>query len=118
MNGEAIAVWRRLSRPLQLAERLTQIGQLRRQRLTGPQISARLGMARSTVGAVLRRLGLGRLSVLDPKSPVIRYERQQPGEMIHLDIKKLGRAGPSRHRQPPERLVAQRRLGLPARLHR
>lgn len=51
------------------AERLGEIEQLRRQRLTGPQIAARLGMARSTVGAILQRLGLGRLAALDPKPP-------------------------------------------------
>ena len=48
-------------------------------------------LPRSTVGVVLRRLGLGRLGNLDPKPPVIRYQRQRPGELIHLDTKKLGR---------------------------
>jgi hypothetical protein len=48
-------------------------------------------MARSTVGLILRRLGLGRLSALEPRPPANRYERSAPGEMIHLDIKKLGR---------------------------
>jgi transposase InsO family protein len=77
--------------------RIAEIEQLRRQRMTGPAIARRLCMARSTVGLVLRRLGLGKLKDLDPKPPVVRYERSQPGEMIHLDIKKLGRfavAGP------------------------
>jgi transposase len=55
------------------------IERLRRQRLTGPQIAQSLGLARSTVGAILRRLGLGRLSALDPKPPVVRYERAAPG---------------------------------------
>ena len=55
-------------------------------------------MARSTVGLVLRRLGLGKLKLLDPRVPVIRYERSQPGEMIHLDIKKLGRFDVVGHR--------------------
>ncbi|MDP2764341.1 MAG: leucine zipper domain-containing protein, partial [Brevundimonas sp.] len=70
--------------------RMAEIEALRRQRLTGPQIARTLGMARSTVGLILRRLGLGRLALLDPKPPVVRYERDRPGEMIHLDIKKLG----------------------------
>ena len=54
-------------------------------------IARALGMARSSVGLVLRRLGLNRLDRLQPRPPVIRYERQRPGEMIHLDIKAMGR---------------------------
>jgi transposase InsO family protein len=60
-------------------------------RCTASQIAQALGMARSTVGVVLRRLGLGRLANLDPNPPVVRYERSAPGEMIHLDNKKLGK---------------------------
>lgn len=78
-----------------------QIEQLRRQRMTGPAIAAALGMARSTVGAVLRRLGLGKLKALEPKPPVVRYERGRPGEMIHLDIKKLGKIRGVGHRFAP-----------------
>jgi transposase InsO family protein len=74
------------------------IEQLRRQRMTGPAIALALGMARSTVGAILRRLGLGKLKQLEPKLDVIRYERGRPGEMIHLDIKKLGRIDGVGHR--------------------
>ena len=44
---------------------------------------------------MLRRLGLGRLSRLDPKPPVVRYQRERPGELIHVDVKKLGRIGPN-----------------------
>lgn len=64
---------------------------LRRRRLTGPVIARRLGRPVSTVGVVLRRHGLGRLRALDPRPPVIRYQRERPGELIHIDIKKLGR---------------------------
>ncbi|MCP8941164.1 IS481 family transposase, partial [Alsobacter sp. SYSU M60028] len=71
---------------------------LRRQRLGGPAIARRLGLPRSTVGLILRRLGLGRLSLLDPKPPENRYERARPGELIHLDIKKLGRIARPGHR--------------------
>lgn len=78
--------------------RLVEIERLRRQRMTGPAIAHALGMARSTVGAVLRRLGLGKLKALEPKLPVVRYERSAPGEMIHLDIKKLGRINGVGHR--------------------
>jgi transposase InsO family protein len=67
------------------------IEQLRRLRMTSTRIAAELQMAVSTVGAVLKRLGLNRLSRLDPPEPPNRYERRRPGELVHLDIKKLGR---------------------------
>ena len=71
---------------------------LRRQRLTGPAIARRLGRPLSTVGVVLRRRGLGRLAALDFRPPVMRYERDRPGELIHIDIKKLGRIDGIGHR--------------------
>jgi transposase InsO family protein len=74
------------------------IEQLRRLRLTSTRIAAELEMAVSTVGAVLRRLGLHRLSRLEPPEPPNRYERRRPGELIHLDIKKLGRFHRPGHR--------------------
>jgi len=80
------------------AARVAEIEALRRERLTGASIAGRLGMARSTVGLVLRRLGLGRLKNLEPPIPIVRYERELPGEMIHLDIKKLGRFEIEGHR--------------------
>lgn len=80
------------------AVRVAQVEALRRERLTGMAIAGRLGMARSTVGLVLRRLGLGRLKSLEPPPPILRYERALPGEMIHLDIKKLGRFDIEGHR--------------------
>jgi transposase InsO family protein len=83
------------------ADRVARIERLRRERMTGPQIAAKLGMARSTVGAILRRLGLGRLKLLEPRVPAIRYERKAPGEMIHLDIKKLGKINGVGHRFAP-----------------
>ena len=67
------------------------IERLRRGRRTAAQIAARLAMPRSTVAAVLKRCGLHRLSNLAPKPAVVRYERQRPGELLHLDTKKLGR---------------------------
>lgn len=85
--------------PRRIADDLVRrIEALRRERLTGPAIAIRLGMARSTIGLILRRLGLGRLSALEPKTPALRYERSAPGEMIHLDIKKLGRINGVGHR--------------------
>ena len=80
------------------AETLAAIERLRRERLTGPAIARTLGLARSTVGAVLRRLGLGRLSALELKPPAIRYERKHPGELIPIDTKKLGRIDGVGHR--------------------
>ena len=71
---------------------------LRRERLTGPAIARRLGRPLSTIGVVLRRRGLGRLAALDPRAPVTRYERERPGELIHIDIKKLGRIDGIGHR--------------------
>jgi transposase InsO family protein len=89
--------------------RIAEIEQLRRQRMTGPQIAAALGMARSTVGAILRRLGLGKLKALEPRPEVIRYERAAPGEMIHLDIKKLGRFDVAGHRATGDRQAGRSR---------
>ena len=71
--------------------RTDRIERLRRRRLTGAQIAARLAMPRSTVAAVLQRRGLERLSRLTPKPAIVRYERPHPGELLHLDTKKLGR---------------------------
>jgi transposase InsO family protein len=81
---------------------------LRRLRMTGAEIAFCLGLALSTVSAVLLRVGLGKLSRLEPSEPPNRYERRRPGELIHVDVKKLGRIhrgaghrmlgrGPGRH---------------------
>ena len=67
------------------------------QRWTGKQIAAEAGVSPATVSRVLHRLGLNKLSALEPE-PVRRYEREHPGELIHLDIKKLGRIGSVGHR--------------------
>ena len=71
---------------------------LRRLRYTGTQIASELGISAATVSRILRRLGLNRLSALEPAEPVRRYERDKPGEMIHIDIKKLGRFNRIGHR--------------------
>ena len=67
------------------------IATLRRLRMTGAEIAFCLAMALSTVSAVLLRIGLGKLSRLEPPEPPNRYERRHPGELIHVDVKKLGR---------------------------
>src|SRR5213082_4197722 len=71
---------------------------LRRQRHTGKQIAAETGISPATVSRILRRLGLNRIRDLEPAEPVRRYEREKPGEMIHIDIKKLGRFDKIGHR--------------------
>lgn len=81
---------KRLHRPTPQAV-IARIGELRRQRLTGKAIAQKTGVSPATVSRVLKRLGLNRLSALDPPAPVRRYEREHPGELIHIDIKKLGR---------------------------
>ena len=68
----------------------TLIERLRRCRWTGPRIAAELGMATSTICAVLKRLKLNRLWRLEPPEPPNRYCRRHPGELIHIDVKKLG----------------------------
>jgi transposase InsO family protein len=72
-------------------DRVQAIAALRRLRFTGPEIAELLQMATSTVSAVLKRIGLGKLSRLEPPEPIRRYERSRPGELIHIDVKKLGR---------------------------
>jgi transposase InsO family protein len=71
---------------------------LRRGKLVAAEIAQRLPLARSTVSAALTRLGLGRLWQNTPPTPIARYERARPGEMVHLDIKKLGRIVRPGHR--------------------
>lgn len=80
--------------PGRTPERLVEaIAALRRLRLTAAEIAEALGMALSTVSAWLKRIGLGKRSRLEPPEPPNRYERRRPGELVHLDIKKLGRVG-------------------------
>jgi transposase InsO family protein len=72
-------------------ERIGAIAALRRVRLTGQDIALALSMAPSTVSGILTRIGLGKLSRLEPPEPPNRYERARPGELVHVDVKKLGR---------------------------
>ncbi|MBV8096496.1 MAG: DDE-type integrase/transposase/recombinase [Acetobacteraceae bacterium] len=84
---------------------------LRHQRRTAPAMARRLGRPLSTVGVVLRRHGLGRLRALDPRPPVVRYERERPGELIHVDIKKLGRIDGVGHRISGDRTGQSNKRG-------
>jgi transposase InsO family protein len=74
------------------------IVELRRRRLTQARIAASLGVSKSTVGRVLARAGLSRLRDLEPTEPVLRYEHAHPGDLIHIDTKKLGRIERMGHR--------------------
>ncbi len=71
---------------------------LRRQRYTGRQIAAEVGVSPATVSRILRRSGLNSLKALEPAEPVRRYECEHPGELIHIDIKKLARFDSIGHR--------------------
>jgi transposase InsO family protein len=93
----------RSSRPHRLRqptrpEVVAQIEALRRQRWTCTQIASEARISKATVSRVLRRLGLNRLKALEPTEPIKRYEREHPGELIHIDIKKLGKIGSVGHR--------------------
>lgn len=88
---------RRLYRPTPAAI-VEQVERLRRQRLTGKQIAIDLALSPATVSRILRRLGLNRMRDLEPAEPVRRYEHPHPGDMIHIDIKKLGRFDKIGHR--------------------
>jgi transposase InsO family protein len=79
---------------------------LRRQRHTGKQIAAEVEVSPATVSRILRRLGLSRIRDLEPAEPVRRYEREHPGELIHIDIKKLGRFV-----RPGHRITGDRQKG-------
>jgi transposase InsO family protein len=79
-------------------DRVEAVVRLRRLRMTAAEIAETLGMALSTVSLILKRSGLGRRSRLEPLQPVNRYEHQRPGELVHLDIKKLARFDRPGHR--------------------
>jgi len=74
------------------------IVELRRKRLTQARIAAALGVSKSTVGRVLARAGLSRLADLQPAEPVVRYEHEAPGDLLHIDTKRLGRIERPSHR--------------------
>jgi transposase InsO family protein len=95
--------------------RVEAIVALRRLRMTAAEIAELLSMALSTVSAVLRRVGLGKLSRLEPPEPPNRYEHTRPGALLHLDVKKLGRILSPGHRvvghRRSQRRVGPKRLG-------
>jgi transposase InsO family protein len=102
-DAGATALHDRPSTPHHSPQRLVrfrrrQIEKRRRQRWSSRRIAQYYSLPISTVVTEIRRLGLNRLSSLEPPRPVVRYERERPGELVHLDIKKLGRIGRVGHR--------------------
>src|SRR3954467_5102452 len=99
-----------LPRPTPAATVAT-IEALRRQLWTGQHIAAAVGVSPATISRILRRLGLTRIQALDPAAPVRRYEREHPGELLHIDIKKLGRFDKVGHRITGDRRQRARDVG-------
>ena len=93
-------------------EREAVIAELRGQvRMNAVQIAEALGMSERTVRAVVSRLGLSKLPSLEAPEPSNRYERPMPGELIHIDVKKLGRIGRPGHRVHGDRSARSRGVG-------
>ena len=92
----------KLHRPTAI-ETVEQVIALRRQRFCGQQIARQTAVSPATVSRILRAAGISRARDLDPPEPVVRYEREHPGELIHLDIKKLGRFEVEGHRVTGDR---------------
>jgi transposase InsO family protein len=92
-------------------ERESMILLLRELRFSSPEIAETLAMPLSTVCAVLQRQGLGRLPRLKPEEPANSYERPRPGELVHLDVKKLGAIGRPGHRVNGDRTTRTRGIG-------
>jgi len=106
----------RTSRPRRMPTRTpeewrTLILELRASRMTGRRIAAQLGRPYPTVARILHRAGVGRLKPLEALEPVRRYERAHPGELLHVDVKKLGRIGRVGHRIHGDRARRVRGVG-------
>jgi DNA-binding MurR/RpiR family transcriptional regulator len=90
-----------------VGDRIEQVERLRRQRWTGVRIAQQTGLSRATVSRVLRRLKLSRIRDLEPRLPRNRYEHAAPGDLLHLDIKRLVRI-----QRPSHRVTGDRRDGV------
>ena len=102
------ALWDRSSRPIRLRqltspELVARVQTLRRERWTGQRIAQQTGLSRATVSRILQRLKLSRMRDLEPKPAVQRYEHAHAGDLLHLDIKKLGRIVRPSHRVTGDR---------------
>src|SRR5258707_198028 len=107
----------RSSRPLSLPSqtppsKCTAVEALRRKPNTGKHIPIEVGVSPATVSRILRRLGLNRIRDLEPAEPVRRYEREHPGELIHIDIKKLGKFNRIGHRITNDRTRQSNNRGV------
>jgi transposase InsO family protein len=91
--------------------RIGAIASLRRLRMTGAEIAETLAMPASTVSGILTRIGLGKLWRLEPVEAANRYEKGRPGELVHVDVKKLGRIGRPGHRVNGDRRTRSRGIG-------
>lgn len=91
--------------------RVAEVIERRRSRQTYRVIAQALGMAPSTVGRLLQRAGLNRLAALEPATPIRRYEHDAPGDLLHLDIKKLGRFWRPGHRVTGDRRIDSQGAG-------
>ena len=106
----------RSSRPVRSPSRISakleaKVVQLRRERRIMDRIAQETGISRATVGRILKRHGLNRWRDLEPADPVVRYERDRPGDLIHIDIKKLGKFSQTGHRITHDRTVKSRGAG-------
>lgn len=115
-NGGAEALADRSSCPLRLRCKtpacvIEQVIALRRQRLPGKEIAQRAGLSPATVSRILRAEKLSRARDLEPPQPPNRYEHAEPGAMVHMDIKKLGRFSGIGHRITGDRATATRTIG-------
>jgi transposase InsO family protein len=102
-EGGIAALKDRSSRPARLRrpmppEQIASVEALRRERRTGVQIAQLTGLSRATVSRILVRLKLNRIEMLEPAPPVVRYEHAAPGDLLHIDIKKLARIVKAGHR--------------------
>ena len=109
----------RSSRPLRLRrptapELVERVEVLRRERWTGARIACQTGLSRATVSRILRRLKLNRVRDLEPRPVVQRYEHAQPGDLLHLDIKKLVKIAQPSHRVTGDRRDTVRGIGTEA----
>jgi transposase InsO family protein len=101
---------RRLHRPTS-GELTARVVGLRRERWTGVRIAQQTGLSRATVSRILRRAKLNRMRDLESAPAVQRYEHARPGDLLHLDIKKLGRIARPSHRVTGDRRDSVRRIG-------
>jgi len=103
----------RLPRAIDEAKALL-IVELRRRRMTQARIAASVGVSESTVSRVLKRTGLSKLKDLEPAEPIVRYEHEAPGDLLHIDTKKLGKiVRPSHRSRATARTVSKALAGRP-----